>query len=121
MTIKFIKLITNASLVSEIEENPNGYMLKWPMELTDRPDAAEGEPKIRVEPYTPHVKGHCVQIDRSSVLYIGDPVPPLREYYEKNVSSMVPTFLSGEQGQNGVAEPAEIPVSQNEDGTLEVK
>lgn len=114
-SIKFIKLVNDTDIVTEVEETPVGVILKWPMKLSERSDAQEGEPKIRVEPYAAHVKGHCVQVDRSMIVFMGEPVPPLREYYEKNVSSMVPPSLSADS-----TTPPEIKVTENEDGSLKV-
>lgn len=84
--IKLLQLVTGNVIVSDIEETDTHYFFKWPAEVRKAviEQAGETTSKTLIEPFTPHVKGHCVFINKNKVLYIADPVPSLQEYYEKN-------------------------------------
>ena len=121
--IKFLKLVSGNNVVSEVEDFGNSVYLKWPMELTDNADAAEGEPKVRIDPFAAHVRGHCVKIDKTAILFAGEPVPTLRDYYEKTFGSMIPPTIMAD-GEPSVGDvdysKVSIPVAENADGELTV-
>ena len=88
--IKFMKLITGEDVVATVEEKETSYFVSWPAKLVTFMDEEENRPRIRVEPYANHVKGHSVFIDKSMVMFTGEPTSDLREYYEKTFGNLVP-------------------------------
>ncbi len=88
--IKFVKLINGDELVSKVTDNGDSIEVVWPLIIRNEFIDGDSAPRNRLEPYTPHVKGHTVNIVKINVLYIADPIPPLYEYYENNILSSLP-------------------------------
>lgn len=88
--IKFMKLITGEEVVATVEERDTNYFVSWPARLVTFLDEEENRPRIRVEPFANHVKGHSVFIDKSMVMFTGEPTSDLKEYYEKTFGNLVP-------------------------------
>lgn len=99
--IKFLKLITGEDIVSEVEEHDTTFFLKTPAVVKKImvEDASIGQqvPRSIVEPFTPHVKGHNVHINKNKVLFIGEPIPTLADYYTS-------VFGSGETTSTPIVE-----------------
>jgi len=88
-----LKLITGEDVVSATEEYETSFFLKWPAVVRRTTVDVEGEQQSRniIEPFAPHVKGHCVYINKNKILFIGDALPSLAEYYEKNYAMQEPS------------------------------
>lgn len=91
--IKMFKLITGEDVVSVTEETETSFFLKWPAVVRRITVDVDGEQQTRsaVEPLAPHIKGHCVYINKNKILFMGDALPALAEYYEKTYAMQEPT------------------------------
>lgn len=88
--IRFLKLVTGEEIVGVIEEKEASYFVKWPVKLSVTQLEPDSKPTIKVDLFAAQIKGHSVDISKSFVLFIGEPTPELKEYYDNNFGKMVP-------------------------------
>ncbi len=94
--IRVIKLTTGEEVVGVVEEKSDSIFVKWPVKLVMHATEGEEKPRVRVELFAAQVKGHSVEINNKNVLYVGEPVPELRDYYDTNFGKMVPQPVTDE-------------------------
>lgn len=88
--IRFLKLVTGEDIVGVVEDKETAYFVKWPVKLSVTQPDPDSKPTIKVDLYAAQIKGHSVEIDKSFVLFLGEPTPELKEYYDNNFGKMVP-------------------------------
>lgn len=98
--IRVLKLTTGEEIVGVIEDKDTSIFVKWPVKLSFTTENDETRPRIKVDLFAGQVRGHSVDIDKSFIIYTGEPTPELKEYYDTNFGKMVPasTSISNEAG-----------------------
>ena len=85
--IKYIKLKNTEELVSEIEEDGNYCILKYPAKITMKYLADDIPPKTVVLPYIFHSKEYSCKIEKSDILFAIEASDSLIEYYTTNINT----------------------------------
>ena len=82
--LKVIHLISCDTLIGEVEENENEYIITHPflMEIVDDSDQGSG---VRMDYLLAFSKDNCVHIKKNVVLYNYNPSDRMEEYYGRLV------------------------------------
>jgi hypothetical protein len=82
--LKVIHLISCDTLIGEVEENEDEYIITHPflMEIVDDSDQGSG---VRMDYLLAFSKDNCVHIKKSVVLYNYNPSNRMKEYYGRLV------------------------------------
>lgn len=94
--IRVIKLVSGEEIVGVTEDRETSLFIKWPVRLVPTFDEENEKPRIRVEMFASQIKGHSVDINKNNILFVGEPVPELRDYYDTNFGKMVPQAAANE-------------------------
>jgi len=91
MNIKFIKLVSGEDVLSELEEKEDTYVLKNPTRIIA---TQEG---IGLGPLNPLLKGDKITVNKTHVVFIGEPDDEIRNGYSAQFGSGIvlpPTGLN---------------------------
>lgn len=88
--MKLLHLITGVEIVGEVEDNGDFYTIKYPIEVKMITNGEDQKPINWVGPFASFVKGHTVHINKSKILFVGEPLASLVEYYEEKVLGKSP-------------------------------
>jgi hypothetical protein len=94
--IKFFKFMTGDDVVGESEDRGEYFYIKWPVKIVmnenvdENADPQSQAPRNRILPFANHVIGHTILVHKSKILFVGEPIGMLADYYEKNFSNLIP-------------------------------
>lgn len=95
--IRVIRLVSGEEIVGKVEIRDNTYFVQWPVQLVNTTDKDSDKARVRVELFASQVKDHSVEINKGHVLYIGEPLLDLAEYYETTFGKMLSGSAAGNE------------------------
>lgn len=83
--MKLLHLITGVEIVGQTEDNGDYYTVKHPVEIRLVTNGSDQKPTNWVGPFATFVRGNVIHINKSKILFVGDPIPSLIDYYDETV------------------------------------
>lgn len=98
--IKIVHLITGVEVIGQVTDNQDYYTISYPAEVKIIMDE-DGKQKNFVGPYASFVKGHTIHVNKTKILFVGDPLASLLDYYEETVLGKSP--LESDEAKNAAS------------------